>query len=517
MKQLLIFICLSTCTVPRLWALQAEINWSLFYLPNKGMYVEHYILIPSSTVRFAPDSKRKKQAKVEITTTFAQGNTIVKADRYVLNSLPVADTLPLAFNLIDQKRTLLPDGDYVWEMHFRDLTDTSNQTTFRRDLHIAQVPTDRPAISDILLVEQYQTNQTENEYSRNGYDLVPNVLHYFPTGLDRLALYAEIYNTDKVANETDYLVKYYIAQQGSVEPSAALQGYKKMKATNVYVVFADFDISRLYSGNYEAVVELRNRNNELLSMRRTLFQRSQKNPEADKPDAIAENAAPSSINFLNTDIQNTFVAAFTLDEAQYHLQSVLPLLATPAEERVIANLLRVKDLNYMQRYLYRFWEQLNPTNPKNAFDKYQTDLKWVDNEYGTPQSEGFATELGRVYLRYGKPNDIIAINNDPVAFPYQIWHYYQLDALQKDVRFVFYQPNESGDYRLIHSDARNEPYEPNWKRWVFNRARQANNNDAENNQRTEELDYFGNRGRESDPYFRKNNKSEIDRPTKIDD
>lgn len=506
----LLFLIVALLLPTRVWALQPEINWSVFYVPNQGgVYVENYVLIPSSSVRFVGNGNGMKQAKVEITTTFTQHNTLVKFDRYVLNSVAVADSLPPQFNLLDQKRTLLLDGDYRWQMQFKDLNDTANTAVFERDLHLQQPSPNGIAISDLLLVEKYTPTQAENDYSRNGYDLVPNVIHYFSADLTRLGFYAEIYNTDTTPYDTEFLAKYYIAQQGAVQPVGKWQSFKKMKPAAVNVVFADFDINDLYSGNYEVVLEVRNRDNEILSTQRTLFQRNKKNPQKET-GTTTSSALISGINFQNADVHNTFVSAFTVKDAEYHLRSIMPLIAQASEQRVIANLHRAADLSYMQRYLYRFWERISPNNPKTAFDKYQSDLNLVEQQYGTPFSKGFETEFGRVYLRYGKPNDVLQVGNDPVAFPYQIWHYYQLDAQQKDIRFVFYQPDESGDYRLIHSDAQDEPYEPNWKRWVFNRARQSNNNDASNNQRTEELDYFGNKGREADEYFRKNNKFDSD-------
>lgn len=514
MKKLLLAATLILHTLLNAWALQSEVNWNLFYAPNKGMYVESYVLIPASTVQFATNTKGIKQAQVELITTFTQGDKIVKADRYVLNSIAIKDTLTPISNLIDQQRTLLPDGNYTWEIQFKDLNNANNTTTFKRDIVVQSPTPNRIFLSDIMLVEQYSPSKTENQYSRNGYDLVPNILYYFPQHLNRLAFYAEIYQTDQAIKDPDFLVKYYIANKGAVQATGKWQGFKKMNPAEINVLFADFDISELYSGNYEIVIEVRNKQNELISVKRSLFQRNKKNlqPTTDK----IEETEVSRLDFQNIDIAQTFVSTFTLADAERHLLSITPLLVNQSEMRVVKNLLSAHELSYAQRYLYRFWERINPANPKNAFNKYQTDLIAMDEKYGTPFQKGFETERGRVHLRYGKPNEIIATPNDPVAFPYEVWHYYQLADGQKDIKFIFFQPDESGDYRLIHSDAKEEPYEPNWKRWVFNRARKSNVQDANNNQRTDELDYFGNKGRQADDYFKSNNSSN-DRPTKEDE
>ena len=518
MKQLFLGVAIALLPAMQVWALQAEVNWTLFYAPQKGMYLESYVLIPSNTVQFAPTTKGVKQAKVEVISSFTQGDKVIKADRYVLHSVPISDTSLIAANLIDQQRTALPDGTYWWEMQFKDLNNGDNTTTFKREISIKSPEAAQVAVSDIMLIERYAPSKSENQYSRNGYDMVPNVLYYFPASLDRLALYAEIYNTDQTVSDSNFLVKYYIAQQGGIQAHQNKQGTKKINRASVNVVFADFDISQLYSGNYEIVVEVRNRKNEIISSKRTAFQRNKKNPNAEQIGKTTNNSTEiSRLDFQNIPIEQTFVQNLSLQDAEYQLYAIMPLLVDDAEMRVVKNLLNSKDLTYAKRYLFRFWERINPASPKNAFDKYQTDLKQMDELYGTPFQKGFETERGRVHLRYGKPNDVLAVPNDPVAFPYQVWHYYQLADGQKDIRFVFYQPDESSDYRLIHADAKNEPYEPNWKRWVFNRARTSNVQDANNNQRTDELDYFGNKGRQANDYFKSNNAQPLDRPSKIDD
>ena len=73
-------------------------------------------------------------------------------------------------------------------------------------------------------------------------------------------------------------------------------------------------------------------------------------------------------------------------------------------------------------------------------------------------------------MKYGRPDDIFTSDFEPSAYPYEIWHYYHTIDNQKNVKFVFYNPNLVGeDYILLHSTARGEIYTNNWVRILHKR------------------------------------------------
>ncbi len=74
-------------------------------------------------------------------------------------------------------------------------------------------------------------------------------------------------------------------------------------------------------------------------------------------------------------------------------------------------------------------------------------------------------------MKYGKPNDIVAVDDDPVAPPYEIWVYYNFPKTnQKNVKFLFYNPSLAGeDFIMLHSTARGEINNPRWERTLYSR------------------------------------------------
>ena len=93
----------------------------------------------------------------------------------------------------------------------------------------------------------------------------------------------------------------------------------------------------------------------------------------------------------------------------------------------------------------------------------------VNKNFGTLIQRGYETDRGRVYLRYGAPNSINQRYNEPSAYPYEIWQYWQIRS-QTNVRFVFYNKDEvSNDFALLHSDLRGEINNRQWEMFLFQR------------------------------------------------
>ena len=88
----------------------------------------------------------------------------------------------------------------------------------------------------------------------------------------------------------------------------------------------------------------------------------------------------------------------------------------------------------------------------------------VEDRFKTQIKHGFETDMGRIWLRYGPPNDSEFSDHEPNSYPYAMWHYYTLEGNQSNKRFIFYNPHLVGtEYFLLHSDARGELYNPYWK------------------------------------------------------
>jgi GWxTD domain-containing protein len=147
----------------------------------------------------------------------------------------------------------------------------------------------------------------------------------------------------------------------------------------------------------------------------------------------------------------------------------------------------------MQQFFYDFWVKRSPINPEKAWQDYRAEVIKVNREFSNQVKKGYATERGRVYLKYGPPNTISKSYNEPSAYPYEVWHYYKLDN-QSNRKFVFYNPDLiSNDFALLHSDAQGEPFNNQWQMLLYKRDTPSRSFDQE--QRN--VDSFGNKAGEN--------------------
>jgi hypothetical protein len=95
----------------------------------------------------------------------------------------------------------------------------------------------------------------------------------------------------------------------------------------------------------------------------------------------------------------------------------------------------------------------------------------VDHLYSTPNSRGYETDRGRVFLKYGPPNIVSESYNEPAAYPYEIWQYYTLGESQRNKKFVFYTIDiVTNDFQLVHSDAIGETSNYRWQVEIHKRT-----------------------------------------------
>lgn len=97
--------------------------------------------------------------------------------------------------------------------------------------------------------------------------------------------------------------------------------------------------------------------------------------------------------------------------------------------------------------------------------------KAVDKMYDGGFGYGFESDRGFIYMKYGRPDDMVMVDNDPSAPPYEIWIYNDFPKTkQTNVKFLFYEPNLGTDYELLHSNARGEINNPQWQIELYKNA-----------------------------------------------
>ncbi|MCC7504102.1 MAG: GWxTD domain-containing protein [Saprospiraceae bacterium] len=435
-------------------ALDAGVSFATYATPEKP-YIEINIEIAAATVTFKPIDSLSLQAGVDVLILIKSGETVVTYEKYRMSSPPV----PFPKELLDVKRLFVPNGNYQLEISFQDIYDPNNQDQFTAPLEV-NVTDAAVHLSGIQLLRSFRPDESEGPFNKNGYFLEPLPFSFYDRGSTKLAFYAEIYHSDKtIAAGGSYLVRYFIEKEKGNGVTALISiGNQRKAPSPIDAVLVQMDIKNLPSGNYSLTVELRNATNELLTSRKVSFQRS--NPFL----TIEETELTDDL------VSKQFVQDLSEENLRYSLKAISPTLEGDDNETV-KNLLLGGDMKSMRYFLFRHFMRRDPNNPEQSFREYMEVAGQVDQKFNTGFGRGFETARGVIYLRYGRPDDLIHVEDDPSAPPYEIWVYYNFPKTnQKNVKFLFYNPTLAGeDFILLHSTARGEINNPRWERELYKR------------------------------------------------
>ena len=442
--------------------IRAEFGFARFSSPKEGAYLETYLLLKGHSLEVVKDETGKFYSEVAIILKLKKGNVVAFQDAYRVKG-PLMDAEQV-IDFMDQQRIPLQDGAYDIELAIHDVNRPEGLPALVQQQLVINHRGRVVNISDVELVRSFDKTVTTNMLSKAGFDLVPFTSNFFPQTIDDLNFYFEVYNTDnKIKDDEEFLLNIFIENADDGSLAGDLRKYFKRRGEEVIPVLHSFPLKHISSGNYNIVIEVRDKKNEALDTKRFFFQRSN----------TVEAALVSSEEYKEgedgfSDLSNTFVAKYNRpEELKHHVKCLIPI-ATQQEVSQITKRINYNDAAMMKRYLYNFWKSRYPDTAEAEWNKYQEQVKKVNASYGNNMNMGYETERGRVYLQYGPPNTIADSYFEPNTYPYEIWHYYKLEnrnlnASDSNKRFVFANTSPgSNEFILLHSDADNEQNNARW-------------------------------------------------------
>jgi GWxTD domain-containing protein len=106
-------------------------------------------------------------------------------------------------------------------------------------------------------------------------------------------------------------------------------------------------------------------------------------------------------------------------------------------------------------YFKNFWKRIdpNPGSEKNELmDEYYRRINVANQNFSTLSQNGWQTDRGRIFVKFGEPDDIERHPFEINSAPYEIWRFYDYRKL-----FLFIDRTGFGDFYL-HPDYLNEEY-----------------------------------------------------------
>ncbi len=434
-------------------ALDTGVSYAVYCTPDGKPYLEVNLEIAAGSIMYRRIDSTQMQAGADVLILVKKGETIVKYEKYTLKSPIVA----FPDDLLDVKRMAIQAGEYTLEVTAQDINDPENKSHFSRPVNVRFE--DKIALSELQLLRGFRADNSDSPFSKNGFYLEPLPFNFYDRYATLLAFYAEIYNADKSISDGKYRVRYMIEKEtGNGQRNLISAGSQDKPRSAIDALLVKMDISKLETGNYSLTVELRTLANELLASRNLQFQRS--NPFQDFRDAELTDEL----------LQKQFVQGLDEDALVYSLKAISVLLSGDYSATV-KDILNKKDLKEMRFFLFRHFVEQDPNNPEDAYYKYIAVANAANKKFASGFRYGFETDRGRTFLRFGQADDVVHVEDEPGAPPYEIWIYYKFPKTgQNNVKFLFYNPSLAGDdYITLHSTARGEIQNPKWERELYRR------------------------------------------------
>lgn len=451
-KTFLVLVCLLVTLSAFSQNLKAFISHKAYCTNKMQPYIEFTFIFGGESVNYVLNDKGKYNAAVEVRVDVEKNDSVVTSLHYVLRSDSFDDSTRAGKpDFADIQNLKVPQGEYFLNFYLKDKNSDSTELKYIDKINV-NFPEDQISSSKISLFKDMTAPEAPGLYVKYGFNLPPLYYNFVPESQYILPFAVEIYNTDKIVGENKPMTARCFIESMETKNVAMpnLIISKPLKTSDVVLVLDQFNVFKLPSGNYNMVVELYDEKDTLLFITKLFFQRSNPSIKLD----IA--------SYDEVEVKGTFVDEYKdRAELEEYVNSLFPI-SNSVEREFYAQKMKQVTLEQLQRYFYSFWSTRNPKDPKTAWEEYHKKVGYVQERFGSILVKGYRTDRGRVYLQYGQPNDIKEIPNDPVTFPYEIWHYYYLDD-QSNVRFVFYDPSMGNDYELLHSNKIGELNDNNWK------------------------------------------------------
>jgi len=300
------------------------------------------------------------------------------------------------------------------------------------------------------IIHKSKTKGNEAElFYKNQYYVYPNPQCEISADILTLHIYSEIYN----AIQGDSLeVKYEIRNAKNIIESE----YRRYKpcVSGAMVETISYPIDALPSGVYTLILQVIGKKDTIIEKK--IFY------------VINHNIELEERTYYTEDEQFDLSEFATMSEEKVKLEfAQFEVLATRNE---IVLWKKLTELKAKQRFLFQFWYMRNSNIGDNFNDKlleYRDRLKYVNTYFSyTGKENGWNTDRGKIYIKFGPPDNKEEIPMTSDQYPYHIWSYHSIEG---GATFVFADMLGLDNYRLIHSTHSGYLTNANWQNTVNKR------------------------------------------------
>ena len=326
-----------------------------------------------------------------------------------LRAATYAETKQRGEDITDHLEFTLPPGKYRIEVALTDLVAERTSGTAIP----FEVPSASPGVvwfSDLTLgtVEPQGSGSPQDRF-------VPNPSRRYGDNLINFAVTGEIFDRRGAGVDPSYHLYYKVASETGQQVAAGDTTLPRLQGRTPFLLRPR--LASMGAGSYRFTVAL--------NVPPPAGQKDGKNTTVRRDKSFEVEQSRATLGF-----------------ASAQSVEVLRYIATPEEGNEIGKL---RDEEARKAYWDAFWKRRDPTpdTPENeARDAFYQRVQYANQHFSTG-GPGWKSDMGRIYILFGRPDEVV---RNPFNFdrpPEEIWYYYR-----EHRTFVFVDHDGFGRYEL---------------------------------------------------------------------
>ena len=402
-------------------------------------YLELYYSFYCGQITFHADGTGLKGGVGIRTNLIQEGTGKAVINERVVLPVVMDDTSAAGWrttSILRQAGHLVPFGKYRLHVVAYDSANPAQRDSLSMPVEINALP----VTSDLQLCASIQASaNTTHAYYKNAHEVTPHPSLVFGAYMPVIYTYTELYDVD---TSKVYTIDYEI-----IDPDGAVakkvSRHRRYRTRNTIEV-GTLNAVTLKSGKYSLRLSVQNSP----AQQKAFF--------VYQLPALSGEPAPTATSLAIA------IEALTEKEVEEEFQKAKYL----ADKTEIYFFNQLKTAAAKKEYLKDFWNRRESGSatetPRQRID-YLRRVQLADEYYSKYIKKGWRTDRGRVFILYGKPDEVERHPSEGIAKPYEIWYFYQIE---NGVQFVFVDRSGFGDYELVHSTKRGELTDEDWQRYL---------------------------------------------------
>jgi GWxTD domain-containing protein len=349
-----------------------------------------------------------------------------------VNDAQEAETVD--YMILDRITAQIPPGTYRINLKATDVNSLS-EGNVSIEAKVKDFAIPGLQFSDIQLAFSAEADTSSCRFCKAVQRILPNPSRVFTHQSGMLYFYTEIYNLADFPKAKQEYELNFVVLDTSGNKLKDFGKQTKNKPGNSAVVISGINIFTLAGGKYVLMLEA-------------------KDKETGKKTQTTKDFI-----VLREPTEDELIA----EEVKKFKQDVTYIASG-------ADLKMFEELNFVGKksFIDDFWRKRDPDleTPENEFKiEHYRRINAANFKFSLTQEtgDGWNTDMGRVYIRYGEPSEIERNPSAQGTKPWERWNYHDLEG---GVYFIFVDEDGYGMYRLVHSDKKGEVSYPQWEELI---------------------------------------------------